>query len=112
MAEHWLKTSRQRLGISQEELASQLQIRGFDISRATIGHWEQGKYPPPLENPEFCKALADILLISVRSLLSMAGYDIEEQQHSETAERVAFIVDRLPPDKQQLALKLVEQLQN
>lgn len=110
MSKNWVKNRREIVGISQEELAARLQRSGFDISRATVGHWEQDKYLPPLGNPQFCKTMADILLVSVKDLLAMAGYDLAEKQHSLEAERVAYLVDQLPPDKRNLAVRLVEEL--
>lgn len=110
MSKNWIKNRREVVGISQEELAARLQRNGFDISRATVGHWEQDKYLPPLGNPQFCKVMADILLVSVKDLLAMAGYDLDEKQHSIEAERVAYLVDQLPPEKRNLAVRLVEEL--
>lgn len=110
MSKSWIRNRREIVGISQEELAARLQRNGFDISRATVGHWEQDKYLPPLGNPQFCKTMADILLVSVKDLLAMAGYDLSEREHSIEAERVAYLVDQLPPDKRNLAVRLVEEL--
>lgn len=109
---NWLKQNRQKLGLSQEELTARLQVAGIDVSRATVSHWENGRYNLPLESVEFRQALANILNMDIKTLLKLAGYEVESKTHSETAERVAWIVDQLPPDKQQLALKLVEQLQS
>ncbi len=107
---NWLKTRREALHLKQEDLAAQLQVSGFDISRPSISHWENGRHLPPLENPEFRQALANILRIDVKTLLKLAGYEVAKSDFSEAAERVAYIVDQLPPDKQELAVRLVEQL--
>jgi len=109
---NWLKTLRQKMGLKQEDLAAQLQLTGLDYARSSVSGWENGYSQLPLNNPEFRQALANILNVDVKTLLKLAGYEVTASQHSEAAERVAFIVDRLPPDKQQLALKLIEQLQN
>lgn len=110
MSKNWIKNRREVVGISQEELAARLQRNGFDISRATVGHWEQDKYLPPLGNPQFCKIMADILLVSVKELLALAGYDLADKTHSNAAERAAWLIDQLPPEKQDLAVRLVEEL--
>lgn len=106
---HWLKELRQRAGItSQDKLATQLQLAGFDYKRSAIGNWEQGTTLP--KDPEFLRALAKILKISTKELMTAAGYQIDTRQHSHIGERVADIIDDLPPDKQDLALRMVEQL--
>ena len=108
--DHWLKDLRQRAGIkSQEELTTRLQLAGFDYKRSAIGNWEQG-YPMPLKDPEFVSVLAGILKIPTSELMSIAGYTIETRQHTHISERVANIVDDLPPERQELALRLIEQL--
>lgn len=109
---NWLKKRRKELNFTQEDIAARLQLLGFQYTAGSISHWEQERHSPPLDDPKFSSAMADALQISVGTLLTLAGYDVGKKTHSETAERVAFIVDKLPPDKQQLALKLVEQLQN
>jgi hypothetical protein len=35
---------------------------------------------------------------------------LTSQEHTEAGERAAYIVDRLPPDKQELAIGILEQL--
>lgn len=106
---NWLKTYRERLNLSQEDLAAQLQIRGINVARASVSHWETGKHLPPLHEAEFRRALADVLRLNVKTVLKLAGYDIEAER-SEEAERIADMVDKLPPDKRDLAVRLIEQL--
>lgn len=108
MEKSWLRTYRNKLRITQEELAARLQTRGFEYSAGAISHWEKGRYKPPIHNEEFRNVLASILRITPQEMLSAAGYETE-QEHSEAGERAATILDRLPPDKQQLALSILEQ---
>lgn len=107
---HWLKSLRESIYINQEELAARLQLEGFDISRSAISSWENGRHEPPLHDARFRKSLAKVLHINVKTLLKKAGYEVSEESHSEIGDRVAHIVDQLPPDKQDLALRLIEQL--
>lgn len=109
MAGIWLQNRRQSLGMSQEDLAARLQLEGFDIARSTVGHWEQSRYSPPFENPRFTKTLSSILDLPVPTMLQMAGFELSNQ-HTEAGEAAAYIIDDLPPDKQDLALRLLEQL--
>lgn len=109
MKTNWLKTFRKQNQLSQEELAAKLQVKGMDITAGAISHWENERYHPPLEDAVFRNALAEIFRIDVRSLLLSAGYEVNSIDRSAAAKRAAFIVDQLPPDKQDLALGILEQ---
>jgi transcriptional regulator with XRE-family HTH domain len=106
----WLRQRREQLHINQEELAARLQLAGFDIARSSISHWENDRFKPPFNDPEFTKAFASVLKLSVNSMLKQAGYEIVTDL-SENARHAAEIVDSLPADRQRLAIGLLEQLQ-
>ena len=109
MAENWLRELRLEANLTQEELASQLQLEGYDVTRATVAHWEQGRNRLPLKDTHFINALSKVLRVPVANIMQYAGY-LLRTKHSELAERAAHIIDELPPDKQELAVRLVEQL--
>lgn len=64
---------------------------------------------PPMGDPGFVRELAKILKLDTMTVLQHAGYSVVST-HSEISERIARMVDQLPNEKRQLALKLVEQL--
>lgn len=105
----WIKERRKQLGYSQDDLATALQLAGFDVMRATVSHWETKRFAPPLGNPDFVNALARILRMDPLTVLRESGYQVRTS-HSDISERVAHLVDSLPEDRQLLALRLVEQL--
>jgi transcriptional regulator with XRE-family HTH domain len=105
----WIKQRRKQIGVTQEELSARLQIRGFDISRATVSHWEQEQYQPPMQRPDFVKALAEALETEVLDVLVMAGYEIPSSVRRPAA-RAADLVERMPPERQKTALTLLESL--
>lgn len=104
----WLRKRREELKLNQEQLAAQLQLAGFDLTRGAISHWENGRFNPPIEDPNFRLALAQILKMSVTSLLKEAGYEVQ-MELSTNARRAAEIIEQLPPDRQKLALGVLEQ---
>lgn len=106
---NWLKTLREQNRITQDDLTARLQTEGFDVSRSTIAGWELGKQPP-LNDPVFRQALSRALRVNIRTILKLAGYEVEQENHSIWAEQAASLIDQLPPEKQELALRLVEQL--
>lgn len=106
---NWLAKRREHLRLSQEEFVSRLQLQGMDVARATLSHWETGRYSIPLDDPDVRKGLAHVLQMSVRELLLAAGYEIEDKPNTEEARRAAYIVDQLSADQRELALRLLEQ---
>lgn len=109
MKTNWLRERREQLHLNQEELAARLQLVGFDVARASISHWETGRFNPPFNDPAFTKAFAQVLKMSVNSMLKQAGYEIITDL-SENARHAAEIVDQLPSDRQRLAIGILEQL--
>ena len=105
----WIKARRKELRITQDDLASRLQVMGVDISRATVSHWEMGRYQPSYDKPEVTRALARALNLSEPIVLKLAGFEVETK-HSESAERIAKLIDDLPTEKRQLAIRLLEEL--
>jgi transcriptional regulator with XRE-family HTH domain len=107
---NWLRKQRELVGIdTQEDLATKLQLEGINVTRASVSHWENERNNPPLDDPDFRKALARVLKVSQPELLKLAGYEVARLPHSEAAERGAFIIDQLPADEQDLAVKILEQ---
>jgi len=111
MKTDWLRKRREELDLSQEEVASRLQVAGLNVGRSTISHWERGRYNPPLEDASFRQALANILRLSIADLLMRAGYEIADDDRSQAARQAADIVDHLPPDAQGLALDYLQVLE-
>jgi transcriptional regulator with XRE-family HTH domain len=105
----WLRDRRKELNMTQDDLARELQLLGFDVARSAVGHWETGLSQMPLGNPSFVASLAKALRMDVMTVLRFSGYEITTQ-HSEISERAARLIDTLPDDKQALALRLVEAL--
>jgi len=111
MTANWIRTRRQQLRLSQEQLATRLQIEGIDIQRAAISHWETGRHSPRVDDPKLVEALARVLQMTVREVLeSIKGYQIDTTPHTRAGQRAAYIVDRLSPDKQALALGILEEI--
>src|SRR5690606_28147374 len=105
----WLKQRRNEIHISQDELASRLQLKGHNISRATISHWEMGRTPIPFKDGDFAQGLADSLEMTVADMLSQAGY-LHSSEFSEIAYRAAAMIEAMTPSRQKTALVLLEQL--
>lgn len=106
---NFIRQRREELKITQEDLVARLQTEGITISRPTLSNWERGEAKPPLDDPDFRRALAKGLRMSVRDLLDESGYEVEKNVHSDEAERAAYIIDHLPREKRRLVLGILEQ---
>lgn len=107
---NWIKALRERSNITQDELAARLEIEGFSVSRSTIAAWESDRHEPPLSNPMFRRALSRATRMNVRTLLKVAGYEVDEITGSLYAERAANLIDLMSEDRKQLALRILEEL--
>jgi len=105
----WIREQRKKLGLSQQDLVTQLELEGFDVSRSSVSNWENGTFNPPLENYDFRYALSKVLNISLAEIVSLSGLETSEQL-SEDAIRAAVIVDQIPPRKRKMALGILEQI--
>jgi transcriptional regulator with XRE-family HTH domain len=88
---HRLKDLRERLGLSQGDLADQL-----DVSRATISLWERDmvvSLPPGTINQ-----LADVLQTPVTDLLRAAGYAVESSGLTEDEAELLALYRRISTD--------------
>ncbi|MCK6577274.1 MAG: helix-turn-helix domain-containing protein [Anaerolineae bacterium] len=106
---NWMKSRREEIRLTQDEIVTQLQMRGVEVSRSAYAAWETGRNPPPLISPDFRSALANIFKLSETELLRRAGLAVYAE-HTNEGERAADIVDALEPERRNLALKLLEQL--
>lgn len=98
----WIKHRREEIGLTQEELASKL-----NVSRAAVSHWESGRNAPQMDDSAFVQTLADALKLDANSILKLAGFEVDSE-HSEYAVKVAAIIDKLPESKQRQILHIVQ----
>lgn len=98
------------MGLTQDELAARMQLDGINVSRAAIANWEQGRNVPRVENICLIQSIARALRLSVREVLALSGYEVSVPVHGEAAQRAAFIVSQLPPEKQELAIGILERM--
>lgn len=106
----FLRKRLQDLDLSQADLARSLTLRGKSTTRATVGHWINGRNFPPLEDEDFRFALAASLELDVNQLLVEIGFTVVDTERSMEARRAADIVDRLPSDAKELALEYLDML--
>src|SRR4051812_5393687 len=111
MNSNLIRERREALGLSQDELAVQLQAVGLDVTRATISHWETGRYSSPLDCVNEGIILAKVLKISLTDLLRLVDTETPNRDYSEAARRAALIVEHLNPEAQQVAVKQLQALQ-
>lgn len=106
----FLRARLEQLDLSLSDLEKRLNLKGYKVTKATIGHWVSGRNKPPLKDRQFVEILSLALEMTVSEMMEQMDFIVSPEHRSTAANRVADMVDRLPPDKQDLALRLVEQL--
>jgi len=111
MRDNWLRQRMHQVGITTDvELARLLELEGLTYTPGAVSHWATGARKPPFHKPEFREALARVLKLKEDEMLRRAGYGISTPRRSKEAEMAADIVDDMPPDKQKMAVRILEQL--
>lgn len=90
-------------------MARLLQLEGVAITPSALSHYELGRRALPVKDRGFVEALARVLKMAESEIYRLSGIDLAVGQ-SPAAERAAHIVDMLPAEKQQIALKMLESL--
>jgi transcriptional regulator with XRE-family HTH domain len=88
------------LGLNQSDVARELTLRGYEVSRAAISLWVSGKRNPDISNPKLRESLANILQIDVEQLLELMDYIIPDNKHTSEGRRAAFIIDQIEDENE------------
>ncbi|GAB4521126.1 MAG: hypothetical protein OHK0046_32140 [Anaerolineae bacterium] len=70
----FIKKQRTKIGITQRDLAARLKEHGFQYADSSIAFWETERGLPPLNDPEFVRALSTALEVPTTLLLEAAGF--------------------------------------
>ena len=93
-----LRARRERLGLTQIELATRLAAVGMKCSQARISRFERGWTAPPAD---MIVSLARVLKTSIAELQSPTDHPLQRAEERDVvvleASDVAWIIDRLPP---------------
>lgn len=107
----WIKARRKELRLTQDEVTARLQLNGLDLSRSTYGHWETGRYNPPIHDNFARQAIANSLELDVREMLLLAGYEVAENEDDEIVVRATIIMSGLPTTLKKHALEYLQLLE-
>lgn len=99
------------LNVTQSDVARELNLLGYGITRAAVSAWATGRRVPDIRNPKFRRALAKVLQVDTVTLLKQLGYAVDHG-HSPEAQQAAEIIDELPDNMRRLALDMVRMLKN
>ena len=74
---HLIRDQRKKRGWRQSDLSTNLShILGVEVPQATISRWETDRNRPPIEQPHFVKALAEVLNLTEADILAAAGFGV------------------------------------
>ena len=105
-----LRRRREALRLSPEELAYRLTRHGAPTASADVQLWERGRNTPPLDNPDFQRALAAALQTPIESIRRVIPLVERLPERSPEADRAAELVETLPAPVRLLALDLLATL--
>lgn len=89
-------------------METQFNLRGYGVTRSSIATWMLGTRKPPIKDRRFLEVLADVYKMSVPELLAGMGLMEEIEGMSPEARRAADIIDQMPPEQRQTALRVLE----
>lgn len=105
----FLREHKERLGYSLSEMETQFNLQGYATTKSSIASWMVGTRKPPIKDAKFLEVLANIYKMSVPELLAGMGLMAEEYHgRSPEALRAADLIDQMPPEQRQMALKVLE----
>lgn len=70
----FIKQQRTKIGITQRDLAARLKEHGFQYADSSIAFWETERGLPPLNDPQFVRALSAALNVPTTLILEAAGF--------------------------------------
>lgn len=103
---NWIQTRRKQLGLSQEDLATRLQLLNIDVGRGAISHWEQGRYPPR-QDAKFVMAMAEALEMTSLSVLLNLGHELPSRGIAELSDYEREIIEALRQNDKIGAIKKI-----
>lgn len=104
----FMRRRKDELGMSLSDMETQFNLRGYGITRASIGHWILGSRRPPVRDRRFLEVLAEVYKMSVPEILAGMGLMDEIEGMSPEARRAADIIEHMPPEQRKMALKVLE----
>lgn len=69
----FMRQRRNDVGLTQAELAERLTRLGYAAASSTVGGWETENKNPPIDDPKFVTALANVLKTTRVSIYKAAG---------------------------------------
>lgn len=107
----YIQHRRNSLGLSQIDLASAITSHGFKVARSTLAKWEVEESMPPIGDPQFVKALAQILEVTEADILAIAGFNLDlEGDNGELPEWFKKSYDAASPEKRKMIQKIWKSL--
>ena len=99
---------RTQLGLSLADVARDMTLNGYEITKSGVGGWETGIRQPKLSQKECRRALAKTLRMDENQLMNAIGFTIQDDGRSQEALLAASLIDQMPPEKRGVAIQLLE----
>ncbi len=98
-------------GMTQDDVAKELTRLGFKYAYSSVAHWENEEHPvaPPLNKPEFVRALASVLRTMPFHIYEAAGWlegsELPVDQHYA---RIVKLLEKAGPKRRKIIEQVIE----
>ena len=105
----YLRTKRESRMLRQQDVLDSLAERGLrKYAHTAIIHWEKNRTLPPIHDPKFVKALADILDVTEAEILNAAGFSLQDTAPDELPPDIIKMLRTATPKQRQQIKKMMQ----
>lgn len=109
----FIRTKRKQKNLTQADLLRELVARGVKAYTDTVvTHWERNRAMPPINDPQFVQALADILGVTEAEILEAAGFNLDTGAPGELPEEIVALLKNLSPEQLDAVANMIAMLGN
>ena len=101
----YIEDRRLQLRLSRVALAESLTQNGYECTEGAINHWEHGRAKPPIDNPQFARALSRALdvmpseLIRATGMIDAASPDLVQRLLAGMSPNTLLLLERASPEQ-------------
>jgi transcriptional regulator with XRE-family HTH domain len=107
----YLRARREMLGLTQEDVLAFLVQRGLKkYTHTSLIHWEKDRAMPPIYDPKFVRAIAEILGATDKEILRAAGFALDEDAPDELPPEIRRLLERATPDELDKVIAMMQLL--
>jgi hypothetical protein len=108
--ELFVEKRKDELGMSYADVARELTLAGYSVSKQLVHSWVKGTKKPDVRDGKTRTALCSVFRIDEVSLFALFDIHIKTQPSSPEARYAAQLIDSMPDEKRKMAIGILEQI--